>query len=408
MSAIEVDRADEGDGGLVVTALIDITSQVERHRMLELMAEVNTLVGHSPDEDSLLQGLCEVMVEKGGYPLAWIGVAGEPDGDLAIRWAAGTTDYLFPGIVSSSATSPRGQGPSGTAFRERVVKVAQNFHTEHNYQPWKDRALEFGVSSAIALPLDVSVPAVLTVYSRHTSRFDAALAVGFGEIVDTVSAASSLLRSVASTEDALEGTIRALAAMTEFRDPYTQGHQRRVGHLSAAIAEQLGLEPPLVRAIQLGALVHDIGKVAIPAEILTRPGRLTSVEFAMVKEHARIGAEVLATASLPSVVSDIARHHHERMDGSGYPDGLAGTEISTAAQIVGVADVFEAMMNHRPYRAALGSDRAREEILAGRATLFNASVVDALVAVLDLGFMFDDLAAPPIEQEMHLGDRPRA
>jgi PAS domain S-box-containing protein len=384
---------EAGADRIVAAAYLDITPEIERERMLELLTAVNALVTSARDESDLLQGLCEVLVHKGGYSLAWIGVPSEEvAGMLEQPYAAGSTDYLFDGIVSFSEDEPRGRGPTGMAFRERKTQVANDLLTQERHETWRERALEFQLASAVAIPITTSREAVLTVYDRHVRGFDDVLTQGLEDVVHAVELEAALLRSVSSVERALEGTINALAGMTELRDPYTQGHQRRVGVLGAAIATHLGLDSELVELIRLSGTVHDVGKIAVPSEILTRPGRLTAVEYEMVKTHCQAGQDVLASAALPWPLADVALQHHERLDGSGYPQGLVGDEISLPARIVAVADVVEAMMNHRPYRPALGFEEAISVISAGRGTLFDPSVVDACVDVFELGFILKDRA----------------
>ena len=171
-----------------------------------------------------------------------------------------------------------------------------------------------------------------------------------------------LQQSTERLQKILAGTIRALATTVETRDPYTAGHQQRVSKLACAIAENIELSKEQVEGVRLAGIVHDIGKISIPAEILSAPRRLTDVEFALIKSHARIGHEILRDIDFSAPVAEIVLQHHERMDGSGYPRGLKGDEILLEARIMAVADVVEAMASHRPYRPALGIDKALEEI----------------------------------------------
>lgn len=189
-------------------------------------------------------------------------------------------------------------------------------------------------------------------------------------------------------EQALEGTIHTVSMAVELRDPYTAGHQRRVADLSCAIAHTMGLDEEHIKGIRLGATIHDIGKIGIPAEVLSKPSRLTEIELRIVREHARMGYDILKDVRFPWPVAEIAHQHHERMDGSGYPQGLKGDAIALEACIVAVADVVESMATHRPYRPALGMQAARDEIVAGRGTRYDAQAVDACVRVLDGGFSF--------------------
>jgi len=181
--------------------------------------------------------------------------------------------------------------------------------------------------------------------------------------------------------NAFEGTIEVMARTVESRDPYTAGHQQRVSDLSSVIADRLGMSPDEVLGVSYGAMIHDIGKISVPAEILNRPGKLTRVEFELIKSHAEVGGQIISKVEFPWPVFEIVSQHHERLDGSGYPAGLRGDEISIEARIVAVADVVEAMSSHRPYRAALGVEAALAEITQNRGTLFDPNVVEACLAV---------------------------
>jgi putative two-component system response regulator len=190
-------------------------------------------------------------------------------------------------------------------------------------------------------------------------------------------AEEDLRESLASLNKALNGTIHVLSAVSEIRDPYTAGHQKRVGNLAQAIARELGLDPDRVEGIRVGGVIHDIGKLSIPAEILSKPSRLSKFEFEMVKSHPQIGYDILADTDFAWPLAEMALQHHERMDGSGYPQGLKGEAIRLDARILAVADVIEAMASHRPYRAALGIEAALEEIEKNRGLLYDAEVVSA-------------------------------
>jgi len=172
-------------------------------------------------------------------------------------------------------------------------------------------------------------------------------------------------------------SISAIAATVEMRDPYTAGHQRRVAMLATAIAHELGLSQHQIEGLHLAAVVHDVGKIKIPAEILSKPGRLTELEFELIKQHPQDGYEIVKEVDFPWPIAQFVRQHHERLDGSGYPDGMKGEEILLEARIIAVADVIEAMASHRPYRPGLGIEAALTEISAKRDTMFDAAVVDA-------------------------------
>jgi len=175
----------------------------------------------------------------------------------------------------------------------------------------------------------------------------------------------------------------------ELRDPYTAGHQRRVSDLSVLIAQKMELDENRVHGVKLGALIHDIGKIGVPAEILSRPYQLTEVELRLVQEHAVMGYNILKEIQFPWPVAEIAHQHHERMNGTGYPGHLKGDAILLEARIVAVADVIESMASHRPYRASLGMQEAINEIQKNRGTLYDEHVVDACLKILQSGFKFE-------------------
>jgi len=186
-----------------------------------------------------------------------------------------------------------------------------------------------------------------------------------------------LRQSYQKLEKMVDNTVNALVKIVEIRDPYTSGHQKRVSELAFAIAWELGLPERVIEQIKIAALVHDIGKVGIPTEILSKPDKLPEIEFALIKNHSQIGHDILIDINFPWAVEDIVLQHHERINGSGYPKGLKDDEILIEAKIVAVADVVEAMSSHRPYRPALGIEKSLKEISLNKGILYDPEVVDA-------------------------------
>ena len=180
----------------------------------------------------------------------------------------------------------------------------------------------------------------------------------------------------------LEGVIHTISSMVEIRDPYTSGHQIRVANLAGAIARRLGLPDNQVIGIRMAGAIHDLGKIAVPSEILTKPSRLSEMEFNILKTHPRVGRDIPRKVNFPWPIAEIIYQHHERMDGSGYPQGIKGDEILIEARIMAVADVVESMSNHRPYRPSLGIETALEEITKNRGTSYDPDVVDACLEVV--------------------------
>jgi len=182
---------------------------------------------------------------------------------------------------------------------------------------------------------------------------------------------------IAQLEHTMEGTLHAVALMVEQRDPYTAGHERRVGELAAAIGTEMGLPEMTVKGLRLTSFVHDVGKIGLPAELLSKPTRLSPIEFAMIKNHAQAGYDILKDVDFPWPLAEVVLQHHERLDGSGYPRQLMGEQIILEARIIAVADVVEAMSSHRPYRPGLGIEAALQEIEKNSGTFYDAQAVAA-------------------------------
>lgn len=248
--------------------------------------------------------------------------------------------------------------------------------------------------------ISMDVPIIVVTAYNETDYFMRAIEIGIDryvkkpvnthELIDAIYKSTlvhyhrlALERERKHVTDLLEQTVGTLARAIEKRDPYTDGHQKRVAHLAVAIAEEMALPDSSIDGIRLAAMIHDVGKITIPAELLSRPGTLTDLEFELIKQHPRSGFEILGDIKFPWPIAEIILQHHEKMDGSGYPRGLKGDEILLEAYILGVADTVEAMASHRPYRASLGLETAIAEIKEKRDTQFPADVVDACMRVIN-------------------------
>ncbi len=201
------------------------------------------------------------------------------------------------------------------------------------------------------------------------------------DITDRKRADEKLQQTLDSLKKAVGTTIQVLVSVLESRDPYTAGHQTQVANLSCAIAAELGLDQEKIEGIHMAGVIHDIGKLAIPTEILTKPSKLTDIEFSLIKQHPETGYEMLKYVESPWPLAQIVYQHHERMNGSGYPKNLKGDEILLEARIMAVADVVDAMASHRPYRAALGIEKALAEIEEHKGILYDEAVVDACLTL---------------------------
>ncbi|HEX8962125.1 MAG TPA: HD domain-containing phosphohydrolase [Rhodocyclaceae bacterium] len=355
------------------------------NRFLRTLSRCNETLVHAANEPELLQNMCRVVVEVGEFALAWVGFV-EADGSVRPVARHGGCEASFigdlpPGETAADAT----RRPVVSAVRSGETQVVQDIAGSDGPE-WRKRALECGYRSAISLPLRVGgqVIGALNIYASEVGGFGAEEVSLLSELAGDLGFGLAMIRVRAEREEdarklerALEDTIQAIATTIEARDPYTAGHQRRVAQLAAAIAREMGLPESRVTGVLRGAEIHDIGKIYIPSEILSRPGRLSSTEFSLIKIHPQVGYDIVKEIDFPWPVASMILQHHERLDGSGYPHGLrGGDQIILEAKILAVADVVDAMVSHRPYRAALGAEAALEEIERNRGVLYDEDVVD--------------------------------
>ena len=243
------------------------------------------------------------------------------------------------------------------------------------------------IQTSISVPLigDDRAIGLFSIQSSSLTLEDVPAATAFADQLSSAWKKVELLQNLTS---AVEGTIHTIAATTEVRDPYTAGHQKRVTELAVTIATALGLDGEQIEGIRMAGTIHDLGKVRVPAEILSKPGKITDLEYEMIKTHPQVGYDLLKGIDFPWPLDQIVLQHHERIDGSGYPHGLRGDEIMIEAKILAVADVVEAMASHRPYRPALGIEKALDQIRQDRGILFDPEFVDACLKGFKNGFKF--------------------
>ena len=220
----------------------------------------------------------------------------------------------------------------------------------------------------------------IRLFSEHPDGGKEFHAVG-QDITESKLVQTTLAENLTNMERIFSEAIEVLASATEAKDPYTSGHQRQVARLAKAIAEEMGYSASFVKGVEQASLIHDIGKIEVPGEILSKPGKLSALEFELIKSHPRAGSVILSKIHLPWPLHDIVGQHHERMDGTGYPDKLAGDQILPEARIIAVADIVDAMASYRPYRPALGIEAGLTEIQRLRGTGLDANVVDACLCL---------------------------
>ncbi|MEW5904604.1 MAG: MASE3 domain-containing protein [Pseudomonadota bacterium] len=367
------------------------------NRALTTLSAGNRALIRTRNEQDLLDTMCNAAVEKGGYLLAWVGFL-TPDRtrmDLqSLHSASGIDANALPQALAQEPTVMR-------AVQTGQMQFCQHIGSAPECSNWRAQAERLGFRSGLILPLldDGRVFGVMALYAASADAFTPDQLPLLTEMSDDLAFGILTLRLRAAhdrvvaeqqdylrrLQDGLQDTVQAIAATVEMRDPYTAGHQRRVAELAAAIAGEMGLPHEQVYAIHLAGIVHDLGKIAIPAEILSKPARLSEIEYSLIKSHPQTGYEILKDIDFPWPVAQMVLQHHERMDGSGYPQGLQGEAILLEARILAVADVIEAMASHRPYRAGLGLDAALQEIHDHSGTRYDATVAAAAERLLREG-----------------------
>lgn len=393
-------------GRLLCASFVDITERREAEHALQRvnrallpLSRGNEVVVRAIEESDLLSAMCRIIVEV-GYRMAWVGV---PQQDTArtvtpVAWAGEVGQYLEKAHISW-ADEPRGHGPAGRAVRSGEPQICQDFSTDPSMAPWIEDAKKHRIASSAVLPLknESSVFSILSIYSADTNAFDADELNLLRELASVLSFGIRALRDHSEREafetrwrTSLEATVGAIAATVEKRDPYTAGHQHRVAKLAVAIARELQLSENAIQGIYLASLIHDVGKIVVPTDVLNKPGQLSELEFQLIKTHVQAGYEIVKNVDFPWPIGEIVLQHHERLDGSGYPRGLRSEAMLVEAKIMAVADVVDAMMSRRPYRAALGLDAALEEIANGSGKLYHPSAVASCISLFrQKGFHFD-------------------
>lgn len=390
------------DGGGEVRAyrgtLIDITERRQAelklqraNRALRALSEVGSALVRAACEEDLLREICRVLVEVGDYKLAWIALV-EDGGRKNVRLAAFAPPVYAP-LAQLEATGDHFKFCSGSVARtlrtgQRQINSGLATHTTGEPLCEGCRGQGFGSRAAFPLNSGAGLLGSLVLAAAEPDAFDTEEITLLEKLADNTAYGISALRMHVKNDmlhqrlqRSMNETVGALVTALELRDPYTAGHQKNVARLAGSIAREMGLPESEIDGIMLAASLHDIGKLHVPVEILAKPGLLTVPEMRLVQDHVRAGYEILKGIDFPWPVADWVLQHHERLNGSGYPKGLKADAISLGAKIIAVADVFDSMVAHRPYRAAHGADDAVTELRRGRGTLYHPTTVDACIAL---------------------------
>lgn len=332
----------------------------------------------------------------------------DDSGELVCRQATGEHGKSIEGWRLSP-----GEGLAGWVASKGESLIVEDTRSDDRHLKSVDKYTGMELLSIMSVPLTTkgNVIGVLQVVDIGKGRFDnshlsllealgasAAVAIENAslykraqqEIEERASVEANLQRTLSVMRKSLDVTIQAMAMTVERRDPYTAGHQRRVADLARAIATEMGLSEEQIDGIRIAGSIHDIGKISVPAEILSKPGSLSDKEFALIQDHPQIGFDILKEMEFPWPIAKIVRQHHEKLDGSGYPLGIKGEDILLEAKIITVADVVEAMGSHRPYRPSLGIEKALGHVKRERGVLYDEKVVNACLSLFEeKKFSFD-------------------
>ncbi|MCK4941190.1 HD domain-containing protein [candidate division WOR-3 bacterium] len=361
------------------------------NRALKVVRECDQILVRATEETKLLLDICQIIVNIGGYKFAWVGFVSQ-DKEKSIRpvaYSGYERGYLD--LIKIDMSS-KNRNPVSQAIVSGKPAIIKNLATTSTRASWQDEAVKRGYAAVIALPLseDSRIFGALNIYSGELDVFDAEEVKLLKELADDLAygiialhtrakgkkAADELQRSYKKLRQIFEQTVNALASAVGKRDPYTTDHQRRVTLLACAIAKEMGLSSEEINGVRLAGMLHDIGKLAVPSEILSKPTRLSDAEFTIIKTHPRIASDILKTIEFPWPIAEIVLQHHERADGSGYPQCLTEKNILLGARIIAVADVVEAISSHRPYRPAYSLEYTLEEISKNKGVIYDADIVD--------------------------------
>ena len=397
-------RAFSPEQGKVACVINDMTELTLTHNNLErktaafkTLSAINHLIIHAADEQELLANVCDTIVEEGVYPLAWIGVQ-QADGSLKIASNTGTGNVLLEQL-DLSGKGDSAKLPLFKALKYKRSYVVQDIVNDSGCKICQKKALEYGLHCTVSIPFKFNNDylAVLNVYGNKPFSISTEEELLLQELAQDLeyglfSIRTHKIKESLSEEldETLVATIQAISTALEKRDPYTAGHQRRVAQLAMAIGRELKLSQVKIEGLQLGSMIHDIGKIYVPAEILSYPGKLNNDQFNFIKSHPSVGYDIVKDINFPWPIADMVHQHHERYDGTGYPNGIKGEDITLEARILAVADVVEAMASHRPYRPGLGVGKALDEIKSGSGSRYDSEIVGACLIVFEKnGFLFD-------------------
>lgn len=360
-----------------------------------LEKSINELILRENKDSEFFLKVCREIVKIDNYRFAWIGLAKKNNtGDItkiepiAHYGSNGFTDDLLNSLLKEINSKDKTSLLS--AITEKYEVKRYNISESPEAGTREDLILKNNFSSSILIPLkhNGKILGLINIFSDHRNSFKEQenrillkIANNLSNDIRGLKLEIELKDTMKQLQRALYETIDAITLMSEIKDPYTSGHQKRVAIISSAIATELGLSKDTIDGIYVAGLLHDVGKISVPNDILSKPGKLNEGEFIIIKNHPIVSYNILEHIEFPWPIAIIVNQHHERIDGSGYPYGIQGEEMSIGSKILSVADVVEAMTAHRPYRPALGLKKALSEIENNKGILYDREITEVCVKV---------------------------
>lgn len=388
---------EEGQRTGAIVSFFDVTARKHAMERVEKLnaflisiRKINEALVRTKDEVALFHVVCDSLSRVGFVRFAWIGLLEEGSIDIKPIARTGFEDGFLSSISLRCDDAGYSTSPAGIAVKTGKPCILADIAKDQMNEEWRKEALKRGYKACAALPLKYEEKSigVFVVFSGTKEAISEEEISYLQEVATDISVGIKSLRQERELQQsherirkALNGTIDAIVNICEKRDPYTAGHEKRVAQLACAIARKMRLSEDQIEGIRVTSHLHDIGKMEVPAEILSKPAKLNEIEFSLINAHSQTGYEILKGVEFPWPVAQIVLQHHERLDGSGYPNGLKGKEIMLEARILAVADTVEAMSSHRPYRPALGLDMALKEITQKKGILYDPAVVDACLTL---------------------------
>lgn len=387
--------------GYIGTAT-DITAEknnearlIRQKELYHALSFTNQAIVYSKTSEALFNEICQIAINQAKFTYCWITILNPLTQTLELQSVSGgdetyRSDLKALLVERGELLFNRLQESSELIFNDiddpqANLTICKELAKKHSIQSFANFRLgeentTNGIITFCSIQKDFFDDEIKSLLREMVGDISFALK-NFEELKWRMDAEDTLRKNQNTIAEMLIDTVSAIAATIEMRDPYTAGHQRRVSSLACAIAQEIGMDVDRIEGLRLAAQIHDVGKIQIPAEILSKPSQITEIEYMMIKTHPEAGYQILKDIHFPWPIAEMIRQHHEKLDGSGYPRGLKREEILFEAQILSVADIVEAMASHRPYRPALGIDAALEEIQRGRGITLDANVVDVCIAL---------------------------